>query len=216
MDSESIKSLADRLRQTSETERAKLSAAARASAAPAAARFLRFAIGARVRDLASGQLGEVIAADRDATSRWERYRVRLVDAREVFRSDRELELAPTIFVSLLLVLLLASGAAAQTTAGFAWDLDSPQTEVATWVQTFILNGQAVTAPITCAPKPGAPTQTACSIPLPAPLTGKSTVEINATKSSTTASTRIVNFDPANVPKTATTPRYTITVVVNLP
>jgi hypothetical protein len=169
-----------------------------------------------VRDLASGLLGEVIAADRDVTSRWERYRVRLVDAREVFRSDRELELAPTIFVSLLLVLLFAAGAAAQSATAFAWDFDKPQTEVATYTQVALVDGAVLTGAITCGPKSGAPTQTSCSIPVPTLAAGKHTLEVNATKNGMTATTRLTNADPANGPASATSPRIIVTVTVTVP
>jgi hypothetical protein len=52
---------------------------------------LRFAPGARVVDLTSGLRGLVQYGDRDPHTSYERFRVQLVDARIVYRSERELE-----------------------------------------------------------------------------------------------------------------------------
>lgn len=216
MPHESIRNLVDRLKQQSDSERAKLSAAARASAAQPTAAGLRYAIGARVRDLVTGQLGDVVDAQRDAPTRWERYRVRLANASEVFRHERELELAARIVASLICFVLYGAIAAGQASATLAWGFDGPPSEVTTFTQAASVDGVPVTGPIACVARPGDATKTDCSAPTAPLAPGKHTLTVAVTKNGSTATTNLTNFDPANGPKSATTPRYNVTITISLP
>ncbi|MGB2711409.1 MAG: hypothetical protein WBC33_07815 [Conexibacter sp.] len=90
-----IRSLVDQVKQQNDQERDRLASAASASSAPRNPLGLRFPIGARVLELASGQRGIVQHGDRDPQTNGERYRVQLADARIVLRGGNELEPDPT-------------------------------------------------------------------------------------------------------------------------
>jgi hypothetical protein len=81
----------DRLQRMTEQERRTLGTAAAGVTSASNPLGLRFAAGARVIDLTTGQHGTVTRGARDEATGYERFSVRLADARLVFRTDRELE-----------------------------------------------------------------------------------------------------------------------------
>lgn len=169
-----------------------------------------------MRDLVTGLEGDIVDAQRDAPTRWERYRLRLVNAAEVFRHERELETIARVVAALICFVLSGAMADGQATATLVWDYDAPQAEVSSYVQTAAVDGALVTGAISCAPKTGAATQTTCSAPLAPLAPGKHAIEITATRNGSTATTRVTNFDPTNGPKTSTAPRYNLTFTLSLP
>lgn len=94
MPSDAVRLALERVGQLTAEERRQLGASVAAAAAPASPLGLRFGAGAPVRDLVSGQRAIVERGDRDPETKYERYRVRLADARQVYRSEKELEGMP--------------------------------------------------------------------------------------------------------------------------
>jgi len=89
-----MRALLDSLGSVSEQERARLRASSSAPTTATNPLGLRFAIGAAVVDLVTGRRGVVKTGARQGTPPEELYRVVLSDARDVYRLDKELELAP--------------------------------------------------------------------------------------------------------------------------
>lgn len=216
MEPDTIRNLTDRLKRASASDRAAMSAAARAAAATPAARFLRFAVGARVRDLVSGVDGAIVSANRDASTRWEVYGVKLDDARQVFRADRELEALARVSVALIFFFVAAVAANGQAVATLAFFFDEPIANMSAYTLAAFVDGVATTAPPTCVGRPGDPTKSDCTAPTAPIGPGKHTLRVSATKNGQTATTELTNFDPANGPKNASTPTYVLTVTIKLP
>lgn len=124
-----------------------------------------------------------------------------------------------ILVVIASVLAASHAAGAQTTATtIAWDYDVPTTEVATYVQSVTLDNVVLPGPPVCVAKIGAPTQTTCTIPTPAPLAPGSTHTISVTgaKNGITAQTTITGLSTATMPHNASAPRVTVTITVTVP
>lgn len=87
----SVRNLIDQLARDRAEQQRRLGTAARGASRADPPSGLRYAAGDRVLDLTTGLEGTVDAGERDPRTRWERYQVRLADARVVFRSEKELE-----------------------------------------------------------------------------------------------------------------------------
>lgn len=113
-------------------------------------------------------------------------------------------------------LLAGAGAAeAQATVTFAWDYRAAPADVATYTQIVTVDGALVTAPITCGPRVGAPTETTCSVPIAALAPGAHTLSVTAQRGGASAESRFVGIDPSTGPKNAENPRVTVTVTITV-
>lgn len=98
MSSDSTRAILDSLGSVTEQERARLQALASRGPATPNPLGLRFQPRDRVLDVASGDVGEVLVAKKDADLSGDVYRVLLDTGATVTRGAHELELAPRVGV----------------------------------------------------------------------------------------------------------------------
>lgn len=119
-----------------------------------------------------------------------------------------------LFTVLALIVCFATAAHAQQTQSLAWDyIGLTPAEVAAGTQAVQFNGSAITTAPTCTAKTTAPTGTSCTVPLPA-LQPTNSASVSLTRSGTTSTTTI-NGITTSAAASASSPRLTINVTINL-
>ncbi len=121
-----------------------------------------------------------------------------------------------IVIAVTLLFTFAAASQAQTTNTLAWDYDVAPTEVATYTQTVAVDGANQTGTPTCAAQAGNAQRTTCQMTIPALAAGTHTIGVIAARNGMTAETRVTGLNPANGPRSPSSPRLTVTVVVTIP